>query len=197
MNQHPVTLYFAAPARWDRTQLLLRLVIFVALAILGVSLGWLTAVCYLILPILAAVWAAPGYDEDTRGQLLRGVRYWNAVIAYLLFVTDRFPNDADSSEPRIDVAPGEAHTPGSALLRLITSIPAFLVLAILSWVGGIVWLIAAFGVLVSGRVFQFAWRYFRFVVALHARWLVYHASLADEYPAIGTPHEDQHPQLSP
>jgi hypothetical protein len=86
------------------------------------------------------------------------------------------------------VTPSGSPSVATALARLVLSLPELLVLAILWWLGTVVWLIAAIAVLISRRVPAFAWRYQFFVLGLHAQMLVYHASLTDRYPPVGAEH---------
>lgn len=195
MDGYPVTFDVVRPERWDRVQVLLRLLILVALGFLGIQLGWVFVALYLALPVIAAVLisqrGAEAYLQGPGAQILQVLRWWDAGVAYLGFVTDRFPTSTeDLTTARLDAWPGGSPTVGTALSRLITSLPELLVLAILSWVGAVMWLIAAVVVLFTEQVPDFAWRFQRYVVALQARLLVYHASLIEQYPPIGVREEE-------
>jgi hypothetical protein len=192
MDAHPVVFEVERPERWSRVQLLVRLVIFVALGFVNAPLIWLFGVLYLTLPLIAALYISQrgteGYLAGPGANVLRALRWWNACIAYLVLLTDRFPtSDEDLAPVRLEVTVAGAPSVGSALVRLVTSLPELLVVAILWWIGSIVWLIAAATVLICECVPDFAWRYQRFVVGLQARMLVYHASLAERYPPIAEP----------
>jgi hypothetical protein len=192
MSHYPVMFDVAPPVRWDRSQVLLRLLIFAALGLVGLSLGWFFLVVYMIVPIVAAVLISQrgtvGYLHGPGEKLLRLFHWWNAGVAYLAFLTDRFPTAEGDLHPVLfEASPRSVSGVGAALGRLLSSLPEALVLFILTWIGGIVWLVAAVGVLVNQRVPDFAWRYLRFVVGLSARLLVYHASLTDRYPPLAAP----------
>lgn len=197
MDGYPVTFDVVRPERWDRVQVLLRLLIFVALAFVGFRLGWFFAALYLALPVIAAVLisqrGSEAYLQGPGAQILQVLRWWDAALAYLGFVTDRFPTSTeDLATARLDAWPDGTPTVGTALMRLVTSLPEVLLLFVLSWVSAIVWIIAAVAVLFTEQVPDFAWRFQRYFVALQARLLVYHASLIEQYPPIG---EREHPAL--
>lgn len=193
MDSYPVVFDVVRPERWDRMQVLLRLAILLLLGFVHASLGWLFCGFYLILPIVAAVLVSQrgpdGYLRDSGGSMVRVLRGWNALIAYMSFLIDRFPTDDETLARaiRFDVTPTGSPTVGRALLRLLTSLPELLVVAVLAWIGGFVWVIAALAVLIQQRVPDFAWRYANFWVGLQARLLAYHASLTDSYPPLGRP----------
>jgi hypothetical protein len=73
-------------------------------------------------------------------------------------------------------------TVGSALLRLIYSIPSAFVLAILGFVSGIIWIIAAVMVLVQENYADGLYDFQRGVLRWEARLLAYHSSLIEQYP---------------
>ena len=190
METYPVVFEVAPRMRWERMQVLLRVAILIVLGFLGMSLGWALCALYVILPVLAAILisreGADGYIAGPGARVLRVLRWWNAFVAYFFMLTDRFPaTEEDLAAVRFDVVPRGTPTVGSALLRLVTSLPEALVLAVLLCLGGLVWLVAAGAVLINERVPGFALRYLRFLVALQARMFVYHASLVDLYPPLG------------
>jgi len=192
VDTYPVLLHVTPPVRWDRVQILLRVAIFALLAAVGVSVGWLSCALYLLLPVVAAVLisgrGAEGYLVGPGRDVARVLAWWNALLAYLLLLTDRFPLGREEPTPvRFDVVASGHPTVGRALMRLITSLPEAIVLVVLSTVASVVWLIGAIAVLVDERVPAFAWRYLHFVLELQARLLAYHASLVDPYPPLRLP----------
>jgi len=77
-------------------------------------------------------------DED--GAKVTGVLRWIvAVIAYLALLSDRLPGRGEGTV-RFEVERSGSPTVGSALLRILYAIPSLIVLAILGFVGAIVWL---------------------------------------------------------
>jgi hypothetical protein len=71
---------------------------------------------------------------------------------------------------------------GSALLRILYAIPSLIVLALLGFVGAIVWLGAVVLVLVNESYPEGLWRFLRGLVRWQAYLLAYLASLVDRYP---------------
>jgi hypothetical protein len=170
------------PQRFDRVQVVLRVVIIWLAALIGIPF-WL--ILYLGFPVLAAVLisqkdGARYLTED--GQRVSGwLRAVVAVIAYLWILTDRL---LGSSEPpvRFEVEPSGTPTAGSALLRILTAIPSAFVLALLGFVSAIVWVIAAIWVLIAETYPESLYGFQRGVVRWTARLLAYLASLVDSYP---------------
>jgi hypothetical protein len=68
------------------------------------------------------------------------------------------------------------------LLRILYAIPSLVVLAILSFVGAIVWVIAAALVLLDETYPESMWRFLLGLVRWEACLLAYLASLVDRYP---------------
>lgn len=195
METHPVTIALEPPERWARAHVLVRIGIVVVLALLGAPLGWLYGVFFVLLPVIAALviseQGAVGYLMRIGPRIALGLRWWNALLAYLFFLTDRFPL------PRAPGGPLEAvqfrlvisGSPSvrTALLRWLTSLLEFILLGLLAWVLGLVLLVAAVCVLVRRSVPGFALRYSRFVLNYQAKLLAYHASLVEVHalPGLG------------
>ena len=179
------------PKRWTRVQVLLRLGVLLCLAVVGAPIGYLFGVFYVALPVVAALLVSQkggsAYLADAAPRIARAMYWWNAVLAYLLFLTDRIeseetlPDSADQGHFRFQVAFAGPPTVGRALLRWLTSLPELIVLAVLWSVGGIVLLIAAVCVLVVERVPNFALGYLQFLLVFQARLLAYHASLVEAH----------------
>ena len=110
------------------------------------------------------------------------LRWLIALYSYLGILTDRFPTEKPQEIVRYEVQTGGTPTVGSALLRLIYSIPSAIVLAVLGIVSGIIWLIAAVMVLVQENYPEGLYDFQRGVLRWEARLLGYHASLVDQYP---------------
>jgi len=73
-------------------------------------------------------------------------------------------------------------TVGSALLRILYAIPSLIVLAMLAFVGAIVWVIAVVLVLANESYPDSLWRFLLGLVRWEAWLLAYLASLVDRYP---------------
>ncbi len=174
------------PERFDRAQVFLRIAVVMLLAVLRVPLGTLLLVLYLALPVIAAVLIAqksgPPYLERVGERMIRGVRAVVAFLAWLTFLTDSFPSAKETPGVRFEVLPHGGPTIGSALLRLITSLPAAIVAAALWVVSGLVGFVMAILVLAGGNPPAGLYDVQRGTVRWMARLLAYHASLVDQGP---------------
>jgi hypothetical protein len=191
---YPVQIEATSPLRYDRIQLALRLVIAIAAGWIGISAGWLACALFLALPAIAAVVistrGAQAYLDDTGPKVWRVVSWLLAFSAYMLLLTDRFP----AGEPtgvEIQIRPDGHPTTGSALLRLITSLPSGFVLALLGFVSSVLFVIGAVMILIEQRVPAWILGFQRGVLRWQARLAGYHASLVDEYPPFSF--EANHP----
>lgn len=197
---YPVDLELSTPPRFERIQLLLRLVILIAIGAAGMSMGWLSSMLYLLLPVFAAVaissLGTEGYLARVGGPLGRVIGWVAAFYAYMLLVTDRFPTGAESTVVRLQIAPTGRPTIGSALLRWITSIPSAFVLAILGIVSGLLCFIAVVSILVSETEPAGIVRYQVGILRWQARLFAYHASLVQEYPPFALDMEQHHDELA-
>jgi hypothetical protein len=185
-NKYPVTLVTRSPDRYDRVQVLLRILVLALVAALHLTVGAAFGTLYLLLPIAAAVLIArkerPGFFERDARFLNDVIDWVVAFYAYLLFVTDRFPLEARNRGVSVLVQPGAVPTPARALLRFLTSLPHALVLGIFGIACGLVALVSGFTVLFTERVPESLRAFQRDVLAWMARVLAYHASLVDRYP---------------
>lgn len=185
MPAYPVQLEVSTPPRYDRIQLLLRLVISLSLGWLGATGGGLVWLLYLALPAFVAVIVstrgAGHYTVDSGPRLWRVISWLLGFWAYMLLLVDRFPVDR---EPPIDVtlrSTGHVSV-HSALLRLVTSIPSAFVLAILSFVSCILVVVGMITIAIDETIPAGIQAYQRGFLRWTARLLAYHASLVDEYP---------------
>ena len=83
---------------------------------------------------------------------------------------------------RLEIVRSGSPTVGTALLRIVKAIPSALVLALIGFVGWIVWLIAAISILLNERYPERLWNFQRGVLRWEARLLGYLASLVEPYP---------------
>lgn len=185
IHDHPVQLDVRSPAHFDRVQLVLRLVLVVLLAWVGLSTGWLGIALYLLLPAAAAIAVSSEcrdvYRQDFAPQLWHILRWLFELSAYMMLVTDRFPT-ADGELVHAEVRITSEPTIGSALGRLLTSIPSALVLGVLGIGSAILTVVAVIVVLVAAPMPGWILAYQRGVLRWQARLAAYHASLVDEYP---------------
>jgi hypothetical protein len=178
MADYPVIFEVTRPEKFERVQVLIRILGYILLSLVMSLVYW-------GLPIVAAIWVSQKGSQrylDEDGPKVTGwLRWTTALTGFTYFLTDTFPSDEDTSV-RYEVQPTGTPSVGGAILRLITSIPHLIVLGILYWVAGIIWLIAAVMVLVQEDYPQGLYDFMCGVVRWQARVLAYHASLVDAYP---------------
>ena len=150
-SDYPVQIDVTSPPHFDRVQLLLRIGIGILLGWLGLTTGWLVCLLFGALPLIAAVGISSqrdGYLKKVAPQLWSVLDWLLRLSAYMLLLVDRFPTDEARSvitEIRYTGQP----TVGSALARLITSVPSGLVLMLLWFVSSVLWVVAALAVLLG------------------------------------------------
>ncbi|MCH7999279.1 MAG: DUF4389 domain-containing protein [Chloroflexi bacterium] len=185
-TDYPVTFDVVRPERFERTQVVLRILLLIIISIVTGAVGWMFGLVYLLLPVLAAILVSNRGSErfiEEEGARVSGwLRWLVAFYAYLLILTDRFPTERPGEIVRFDVRAGGSPTVGSALLRLVYSIPNAFVFLLLGIVSVAVWLIAAVMVLVRESYPEGLYNFQRGVLRWEARLLSYHASLVEEYP---------------
>ncbi|MBS1122873.1 MAG: putative rane protein [Deltaproteobacteria bacterium] len=187
-TEYPVHYGIEPPPRFSRTQLLVRVVTFLALGVLGLSFGTVFLFAYLFLPAFAAIRLtsrpdAERYVAEDGPRILGGLRWFAAISAWAGLIAELLPGRTPEETVRLEIDRTTVHpTPGSAMMRLISGIPSAIVLAILCWLGMFVWLWAALTILVSERVGPGAFHYLVGLQRWSIRLLAYQASLVDEYP---------------
>jgi len=197
MSHGPVELEAHVPERRDRAQVVLRMAIVAVLGLLHASMAWIILLFYVGLPIVAAIsiqrHGPEAYPRSGGSTVVALLHWWTAFLAYGLFVNDRFPAGADDlASVRFEVSPSGAVDFNRALLRWLTSFPELLVVAALGCVAAVLWLVAAASVLLVQRVPGSVQRFLRFYASLQAHWLLYHASLVDSHPLLGSAHWQPH-----
>jgi hypothetical protein len=190
---YPVTLETRLPVRFERVQLFVRLIVFSILGLLHQTAGGLLGALYLVLPVaVALILVQRGGDRflSEDGSWLRSVLEWVvAVYAYLLFVSDRFPLPSREKDVRVVVrTAGPGPTASGALLRLVTSLPHAVVLAVLGVAAGLVAFVAALSVLFVESYPVTLQKFQRDVLLWMTRLFAYHAALVEPYPpfVLGT-----------
>jgi hypothetical protein len=186
MADYAATFNIQKPEKFDRVQLALRVLIAIVLSIIGGAIGWLFGLVYLILPVLAAIFisqkGAEKFIGEDSSRMTGWIRWVLAIYSYLALLTDRVPTEKPEEVVDYEVTPGGEPTVGSALLRLIFSIPSAIVLGLLTIVGVFIWIIAAVFVLFAEDYPRGLYDFNLGVMRWQARLLAYHASLVDEYP---------------
>lgn len=199
---YPAFFNVAKPERFDRSQMALRIVIMLVLSFFGV-LGLIFSGLYLIFPVLAAIFisqkGAERFMEEDGERMTGWLRFVVAALAYLWLLTDRLPTEKPEESVTYRIDRGGSPTVGSALLRLIFSIPSAFVLGLLSIIGAILWIIAAVMVLVQEDYPEGIYNFNVGVLRWQARLLAYHASLVEPYPpfAVDTGPLDEGPAPGP
>jgi hypothetical protein len=179
---YPVSFDVTRPEKFERPQLGLRIVVL----IIALILSELLSLLYLVFPALAAVFISQKGPErflaEDGPRMTGWLRWVLALYAYIGILTDRVPSEKPEEIVHFEVQTGGSPTVGSALLRLIYSIPSAFVLALLGFVAGIVWIIAAVMVLVQENYADGLFDFLRGVLRWEARLLAYHSSLVEQYP---------------
>jgi hypothetical protein len=182
---YPVRVAVRSPPRFDRVQLLLRLALAFALTWVGITAGWLTGALYVLLPVVAAVAISSiggaRFTGELAPRLWRVLRWLVQLSAYMLMLVDEFPT-GDDDGVQVGLRVTGDPTVGSALGRLVTSLPSGLVLCVLWIPSSVVWLVTAVMVLVGARPPGSLLAFQRGVVRWQARLVAYHASLVDVFP---------------
>ena len=196
-SEYPVAFNVPRPEKFERPQVALRILVILLLSILAGAVGWIFGLFYLAVPVLAAVFisqdGAEAYFKDTKMPMI--LRWYLALYSYLAVLIDRFPTDEPEKIITFEFRPTGSPTVGSALLRLILSIPSALVLALLALVGLVVWVIAVVSILIRENYSDGLYNFQLGIMRWQARLLAYHASLVDEYPpfAVDTGREPMEP----
>jgi hypothetical protein len=187
MSTYPVHYSIERPAEFSRLQLAARLIAFIVLGLVGISFGTLFLIAYLALPVYAATRlsggrSAPEYVDRDGPRVLGLLRWLAAISAWAGLIAERFPERSPTEIVKLEVE-GTAHpTASSALWRVITGLPSALLLAVLCWLGCLVWLWAALSILVRRRVGTWTFDYLVGLQRWSLRLLAYQASLVDAYP---------------
>jgi hypothetical protein len=186
MTSYGVTFDIERPLRYDRTQVLIRILIIVVASILAGALGWISTGLYLALPVLAAILisqkGAARYLAESEQNMTLWLRYIIAAYAYLGLLTDKLPNEDPHRTLRFEVTPSGDPTPGGVLVRIITAIPHAIVLGLLGVVAAVLIVVAAIMILVNESVPEGIHSFLRGYLRWQARVYVYLAGLVQEYP---------------
>ena len=184
----PVRIDVDAPARFERMQLLLRALILIAFGIVHQSGPGLFGLSYVLLPVIAAVLisrrSGAGYLERDAPWLTSIVEWIAGFYAYMLFVTDSFPLESGARAVRLKATAGGRPTVASALCRLLLSLPHFVLLALLGFVGAVLAFVTALLILIGARVPSSIRAFQQELVGWIGRVLVYHASLVETFPPM-------------
>lgn len=197
---YPVTLFVDPPERYERPQLLVRLIIGAALGVVHQSLFGLFAALYLLLPAVAAIMISQhggrGLAEDRANWIARILGWLLAFYAYMLFVTDDFPLGPSTRKVRLQLESTGQPTSGDALWRLLASVPHALVLFVLGVLSALISIIIGACVLFARQAPRGLRGYQLAVVGWLARFFAYHSSLVEAYPPFAANGVDVHSNAS-
>jgi len=183
-SDYPVKIVVTSPPHFDRVQLLLRIGIAMLLGWLGLTAGWLVCLLFGALPLIAAVAISSrrdAYLKEVAPPIWSVLDWLLRLSAYMLLLVDRFPADEARSmvtEIRYTGQP----TVGSALARLITSIPSGVVLMLLWCISSVLWVVAALAILFGLSMPRSILAFQLGMLRWQARLVAYHASFVVEYP---------------
>jgi hypothetical protein len=203
MSTHPVRLSVAPPgaiasgafsgpvasSRRARIHVLIRLALLAAVGTLGCSsVYWML---YIALPAIVALFIAtkggPRYLSEDAPAIVGILRWFAAAYGYLWLLTDAFPPGEGARDVELQVETGGSPSAASALLRLVSSLPALALLAVMSIAAGLVWVGGAVAILVSEQVPPALTDFLAMTLRYQFRLLAYHLSLVDRYPALDAP----------
>lgn len=188
MTPHPVEIQIQSPAQFDRLQILVRLVLALALAYVGLTLGWIACALYLVLPAVAATFVSArgsqAYLDEVGPSVSRVLAWLVGLYAYMLMVIDRPQISRGPAEISVAIHPSGVPSVQVAVLRLLSSLPAALLLAILLVPAALFAAIGLLTVLVSRTQLEPLLRFQRAVICYAGRLAAYHAALVDTYPSF-------------
>jgi hypothetical protein len=163
----------------------MRLVFLVALGMLGYStICW---ALYLALPAVVAILilqkGSARYLAEDAPFALRALRWLAGAYAYLWLLTDVLPT-AEKNPVTLEIETGGSPTAPSALLRLLYSLPAVVLVLVLSFVAGILWAVGVAFILVRERVPTGIAGFLALTLTVQLRLAAYHLSLVERYPSL-------------
>ena len=176
-----VSVEIERPQSFQRAHVFLRIALLVVIGWLGHPWGLLWLGLPVIASILVSQKGGQRYLDENGPTMTRALNWILDLVAYLALLTDELPGQG-GHPVRFRVERSGSPTVGSALLRILYAIPSLIVLAILAFVGSIVWLAAVVLVLVAERNPEGLWGFLLALVRWEAWLLAYLASLVDEYP---------------
>jgi hypothetical protein len=156
------------------------------------SIYWLL---YLTLPVIVALdvlqRGPEAFFERDAPRLVRALRWLVGAEGYLYFLTNELPTAMGGA---VDLHVNVAATPTarSALMRLVSSLPALLLIGVLMVVSSLVWVLAALFALVTERIPSIFAEFFLVVLRAKYRLIAYHLSLVDRYPSLAEEGVQQH-----
>ena len=180
-GSYPITFDVERPPVFRRAHVFLRIALLIVVGWIGHPLGLLWFGLPIVAAILIAQKSGQRYLDEDALRVTVALNWILDLVAYIALLTDELPGGG-RHPVRFEVERSGKPTVGSALLRIVYTIPSVIVLAILTFVGSIVWVIAVVFVLVDERYPESVWRFLRGLVRWEACLVAYLASLVDRYP---------------
>ena len=203
MRPHPVRLRVEPPPRdgtspgspertrdpMDRVHVLIRILLLAAVGTVGCSsVYWLV---YLGLPAVAALLISQKgperYLAEDGPRIARVLGWLAAAYAYLWLLTDAFPTSDAGRPVTLEIESGGTPTTSSAILRLLTSLPALFLLAVLSAAAALLWVVGAVSILALRRIPTAVSDFLALTLRYQFRLVAYHLSIVDQYPSVEVP----------
>jgi Domain of unknown function (DUF4389) len=179
---YPVAFDVERPPTFQRAHVVLRIALLVVIGWIAHPIGLLWLGVPLAAAILISQRGGQRYVDEGTPAVMRILSWIVELAAYLALVSDRLPGEGPPSVRFRVERSGGPPTLGTALLRIVTVIPSLIALALVTFIGAIVWVIAVVGVLVSEQYPEGMWRFLLAIVRWEACVLAYLASLVDRYP---------------
>jgi len=186
MSTHPIRFSVEQPVRMERIHVLIRLLVLIALgAFAWSSLYW---ALYVGLPAYAALLisqtSGDRYLREDAPAIVKVMRWVAAASAYLWLLTDQFPTSGAGNTVELEVEIGGTPSTSAALWRLVYSVPAVVIVMLLSFVAGLAWLVGAVAILVGRHLPVFIAELLAMMLGYRIRLLAYHLSVTDRYPSF-------------
>jgi hypothetical protein len=185
MSNHPVQLQVDRPGQTERIHVVTRLALLLAFAALGCSsVYW---ALYLALPAAVAIVllrkGGERYLAEDAPRIVKALKWLASAYGYLWLLTDVLPT-AQGSPVDLSIEVGGQPTATSALLRLLFTLPALVILAVLSAAAGVFWVVGAMFILVRKRLPGAIADFLTLTLRFQFRLVAYHLSLVDQYPSL-------------
>jgi hypothetical protein len=180
-----VTFDVERPAQFSRSGVPLRFVVLVMFFLPG-SINWVASLFYL--PVTSALLlsqkGAERFFEEDRRRLTDLIRWVIGLYSYFAFLTDTASLDFERTGVRLEVERSGTPSTGSALRRIVFSLPNVAVFGVFGILALGVWGLAGVSILATGNYPRSLYAYQRAVNRWQARLFSYHTSLVDEYPSF-------------
>jgi len=124
------------------------------------------------------------YLREDAPAIVKVMRWVAAASAYLWLLTDQFPTSGAGNTVELEVEIGGTPSTSAALWRLVYSVPAVVIVMLLSFVAGLAWLVGAVAILVGRHLPVFIAELLAMMLGYRIRLLAYHLSVTDRYPSF-------------